>query len=62
MYCTPEESGITPEGLPYHPQSGWSLSGLVQALRAQGKTADAEAVQKKFKVAWADAAWVSSRF
>lgn len=43
------------EDLHYHPQSGWSLYGLVQALCAQGKTADAEAAQKQFNEAWADA-------
>ena len=41
--------------LHYHPQNGWSLYGLVQALRAQEKTADAEVIQKQFNEAWADA-------
>lgn len=50
--------------LHFHPQSGWSLYGLVQALRAQGKKDDAKATQKKFTEAWADADVVltSSRF
>ena len=52
------------EDLHYHPQNGWSLFGLGEALRAQGKTADAETVQKQFEKAWADAdvTLVSSRF
>ena len=50
--------------LHYHPQNGWSLFGLVQALRAQGKTREAEAAQKEFEVAWidADVTLISSRF
>lgn len=38
-----------------HPQNGWSLYGLAQALRAQGKTKDAEAVQEEFNEIWTDA-------
>jgi tetratricopeptide (TPR) repeat protein len=37
------------------PKNGWSLFGLSQALRAQGKTADADAVDAEFRKAWADA-------
>lgn len=43
------------EDLHHHPQSGWSLFGLVQALRAQEKTEDAEAAEKQFNEAWEDA-------
>ena len=52
------------EDLRYHPQNGWSLFGLVQALQAQGKTSEAQAAQKQFKLAWADAdvTLTSSRF
>ena len=52
------------EDLRYHPQNGWSLYGLVQALRAQGKTPEAEAAQTQFNKAWADAdvELASSRF
>ncbi|MDX1410525.1 MAG: hypothetical protein R3351_00060 [Nitrospirales bacterium] len=52
------------EDLRYHPQNGWSLYGLVQALRAQGKTQEAEVAQEQFNLAWADAdvTLASSRF
>jgi hypothetical protein len=47
-----------------HSDNGWSLFGLAQALRAQGKTADAEAVQARFDKAWAraDVKLSASRF
>ncbi|HEY9888265.1 MAG TPA: tetratricopeptide repeat protein [Candidatus Obscuribacterales bacterium] len=35
-----------------YPENGWSLFGLAQSLRAQGKTAEAEAVQVRFEQAW----------
>jgi tetratricopeptide (TPR) repeat protein len=46
------------------PENGWSLYGLAAALRAQGKTAEAAAVEKRFANAWADAdvKLTSSRF
>jgi tetratricopeptide (TPR) repeat protein len=34
------------------PENGWSLYGLAASLRAQGKTAEADAVQARFKRAW----------
>jgi tetratricopeptide (TPR) repeat protein len=33
-------------------ETGWSLSGLERALRAQGKDAEAAAVARRFKAAW----------
>jgi tetratricopeptide (TPR) repeat protein len=50
------------EALEDHPNSGWSLFGLVQALEAQGK--DAEAVRRDFERSWARRdIWLrSSRF
>ena len=36
-----------------HPMNGWSLFGLEAALRAQGRTAEAEEVQGRFEEAWA---------
>jgi tetratricopeptide (TPR) repeat protein len=36
-----------------HPNNGWSLYGLEQALVAQGKTADAAKVRDDFRKAWA---------
>src|SRR5262245_63899796 len=34
-------------------ENGWGLYGLLQALRAQNKTADAALTEARFKVAWA---------
>jgi tetratricopeptide (TPR) repeat protein len=47
-----------------HPHNGWSLFGLEQALRAQGKWSEADRVHAEFQDAWARAdVWVrSSRF
>jgi len=52
------------EDLRRFPENGWALFGLLQALRAQGKTADAEAVDARFRKAWAgaDVTLVASRF
>jgi tetratricopeptide (TPR) repeat protein len=38
-----------------HPDNGWSLYGLAQALRGQKKTKDAAKVDAQFKKAWANA-------
>jgi tetratricopeptide (TPR) repeat protein len=38
-----------------HPENGWSLSGLVKSLAAQGKKDEAEKVQARFQKAWAHA-------
>jgi tetratricopeptide (TPR) repeat protein len=40
------------EDLRRHPENGWSLFGLEQALRAQGRTDDATATDARFKKAW----------
>jgi hypothetical protein len=47
-----------------HANNGWSLHGLAQALRAQGKTEEAAAIQARFDKAWAraDVKLTSSRF
>jgi tetratricopeptide (TPR) repeat protein len=47
-----------------NPDNGWSLFGLAQALRAQGKTADAAATDERFRRAWAraDVTLTASRF
>lgn len=47
-----------------NPENGYALFGLLQALEAQGKTAEAEAVQERFKQAWAKADFklTSSRY
>lgn len=46
------------------PENGWSLFGLLQALREQGKTNAARAVQRRFREAWrhADVVLTASRF
>jgi hypothetical protein len=38
-----------------NPENGWSLHGLMRALRAQGKTDEAAAVEARFNKAWAGA-------
>src|SRR6185437_3299911 len=45
-------------------RDGWALLGLAQALKAQGKTAEAEVAQKDFENAWqfADVQLAASRF
>ncbi len=50
------------EDLRRNPDNGWSLFGLTQAIRAQGK--DASAVEQRFKKAWenADVKLSASRF
>lgn len=43
------------EDLAFWPENAWSLFGLAKSLRAQGKTADADQVEKRFNAAWARA-------
>lgn len=52
------------EDLGKWPENGWSLFGLLQSLRAQGKTDDAERVQRRFLKAWsrADIVLTAARF
>jgi len=52
------------EDLKRFPENGWALFGLMQALRAQGKGADAAAVDTRFRQAWkdADVTLTASRF
>jgi tetratricopeptide (TPR) repeat protein len=52
------------EDLKRHPANGWSLYGLLASLRAQGKTEEANAVEKRFRDAWrlADVTLTASRF
>ncbi|MGE0682572.1 MAG: hypothetical protein AB7P69_16940 [Candidatus Binatia bacterium] len=47
-----------------NPDNGWSLYGLAQSLRAQGKEKDAIVVEEDFKKAWAkaDVELIASRF
>jgi Flp pilus assembly protein TadD len=39
--------------LEVYPANGWSLMGLAQSLRAQGKTAEADQVHQQFAEVWA---------
>lgn len=59
-----EAEAVYREDLRRNPENGWSLFGLAQSLRAQGKAADASAIDARFRRAWAraDVALVSSRF
>lgn len=41
--------------LTIYPENGWSLRGLEQSLRAQGKTSEAETVRGQFERVWAKA-------
>jgi len=52
------------DDLRYHPENGWALYGLVQALRAQGRNDEAAAAQARFDKAWtrADVKLTASRF
>ena len=37
------------EDIAKHPDNGWSLFGLQQSLRAEGKTAEADEVRRKLQ-------------
>ncbi len=52
------------EDLRRWPDSGWALLGIVQALRVQNKSAQADVVEARFKKAWAraDVTLTGSRF
>ncbi len=59
-----EAEQIYREDLLVHPQNGWSLFGLVQSLKGQGKVEKAQGVQQEFAKSWADSdvTLTSSRF
>ena len=59
-----EAEAVYRDDLKRFPENGWSLYGLAQALKAQGKTRDAAAVESRFADAWmdADVRLTSSRF
>jgi hypothetical protein len=52
------------DDLSRNPNNGWSLFGLAQSLRAQGKTAEATQVDENFRKVWsqADVTLTASRF
>ena len=59
-----EAEAVYREDLKRNRENGWSLFGLAQSLRAQGKTAEADQVQARFRQAWAraDVTLTASRF
>jgi len=56
-----EAEAVYREDLDHFPENGWSLHGLAQSLQAQGKMADAEAVQRRFETAWTHADFQPTR-
>jgi tetratricopeptide (TPR) repeat protein len=50
-----EAEQVYREDLARFPENGWSLFGLAASLRAQGKTAEANAAQQRFERAWSKA-------
>ncbi len=59
-----EAEAIYREDLRRNPENGWSLFGLAQSLRVQGKTWEAAAAEARFRKAWprADVTLTTSRF
>ena len=59
-----EAEQVYRDDLARNPDNGWSLFGLAQSLRAQGKIAEAEQADASFKKAWsrADVTLTASRF
>jgi tetratricopeptide (TPR) repeat protein len=47
-----EAEAVYRRDLEDHPNSGWSLGGLVDSLKAQGRFIDAQAVGARFEEAW----------
>jgi tetratricopeptide (TPR) repeat protein len=47
-----EAEQVYREDLATYPENGWSLYGLMQSLRAQGKNQEAQQVQARFEQAW----------
>jgi predicted Zn-dependent protease len=60
----PEAEAVYREDRRRNPENGWSLFGLAQSLRAQGKGADAAVVNARFRRARAraDVTLTASRF
>ncbi len=59
-----EAEAIYWQDLERNRENGWSLFGLLQSLRAQGKEDQAAAVEKRFRRAWqrSDVTLTASRF
>ena len=47
-----EAEAVYRDDLKRNPDNGWSLFGLARSLQAQGKAADAAAVEARFRKAW----------
>jgi tetratricopeptide (TPR) repeat protein len=60
----PEAEAVYWQDLGLNRENGWSLFGLMQSLRAQGKEEQAVMIEKRFKKAWnqADVTLTASRF
>ena len=52
---TPEATRVFREGLRRSPRNGRMLFGLLESLKAQGKSSEAESVKREFETAWARA-------
>jgi len=50
-----EAEAVYQEDLRRHPENGWALFGLAQALAAQHRDAESQAVRQRFDKAWTDA-------
>jgi tetratricopeptide (TPR) repeat protein len=59
-----EAEAVYQEDLRRYPHNGWSLFGLVQSFKAQGKAQAAAEAQRRFDAAWkhADVTLTASRF
>jgi hypothetical protein len=59
-----EAEALYRQDLTRFPENGWSLYGLAESLRAQGKSVEAASVQQRFDGVWqgADVQLTSSRF
>jgi tetratricopeptide (TPR) repeat protein len=60
----PEAEAVYWEDLRRYPHNGWSLFGLAQSLRKQGKNEEAALAEQRFQKAWsqADVKLTASRF
>ena len=43
------------EDLEILPENGWALMGLYNSLKGQNKNTEADAVKKRFEIAWSNA-------
>jgi len=59
-----EAESIYWQDLSRNRENGWSLFGLMQSLRVQGKTEEAAVIEARFRKAWsrADVTLTASRF